>query len=183
MDRHARTRRAVARRAFLVGALGVAGAALATACAGPLATLGAVAQGEPSAAPAADARTADGAFPRWVETMPRGRAAYDVGFARPELMATLPCFCGCDRYDQAHASLRECFIRPSGEIDPHAAFCETCQDEAIDAARLEDEGVDWPEIHARIVAEYGGRHPTMAPSGGGFGCSSEGEAASCGPSH
>jgi len=107
-------------------------------------------------------------FPDWAYTMPRGGQGYTAAFARPDVLATLPCFCGCDSFDQPHASLRECFIQPSGEIDTHGAFCETCQEEAIDAVAWAEAGVEPDEIHARIVAAYSGRDPSF----GGSGCSS-----------
>jgi hypothetical protein len=69
-------------------------------------------------------------------------------------MATLPCYCGCGTFSPPHTDLSACFQRPSGQIDNHAAGCATCQDEAIDAAWWDAEGVPWPEIHARIVAAY-----------------------------
>ena len=120
----------------------------------------------------------DGPFPGWVYTMPRSGPAYSAAYPRLDLMDTLPCFCGCGRYEAAHASLKYCFVQPNGEIEPHAAFCETCQDEALDAARLDDEGVPWSEIHARIVAEYADREPGASMKGGG--CSLDAERPSCG---
>jgi hypothetical protein len=58
-------------------------------------------------------------------------------------------------FAQPHHSLRDCFLQASGEIEPHAAFCVTCQDEAIDAVALAGAGVEPGEIHRRIVATYG----------------------------
>jgi hypothetical protein len=73
-------------------------------------------------------------FPDWVYTMPRGGEAYAAALAQTELLAPLPCLCGCMRFEQPHAGLNDCFIQPaSGELEPHGAFCETCQEEALDA--------------------------------------------------
>jgi hypothetical protein len=94
------------------------------------------------------------AFPSWVTASPRTRAAYEAAYARLDLMATLPCYCGCGAFRPPHADLSTCFRRPSGQIEQHAAGCTTCQDEALDAARWDSEGVPWPEIHGRIVAAY-----------------------------
>lgn len=94
------------------------------------------------------------AFPSWVTSTPRTREAYEAAYARLDLMATLPCYCGCGAFKPPHADLSACFRRPSGQIEQHAAGCMTCQDEALDAARWDGEGVPWPEIHARIVAAY-----------------------------
>lgn len=105
-------------------------------------------------------------FPDWVYTMPRGNEAYTVALAQPDLLATLPCFCGCAAFEQAHGSLRDCFMQASGELDPHAAFCETCQGEALDAVAWAGQGASGHEIHERIVAKYSDRDPAV----GGIGC-------------
>lgn len=95
------------------------------------------------------------AFPAWVYTMPRGGEAYAAAFSDLDLMDTLPCFCGCMAFEtDPHKSLRTCFEQPSGEIEPHGAFCETCQGEAIDALALSRLGVPRTEIHDLIVAKY-----------------------------
>ena len=94
------------------------------------------------------------AFPIWVTRSTRTREAYEAAYARLDLMATLPCYCGCGSFIPPHADLSACFRRPSGQIEQHAAGCTTCQDEALDAAQWEQEGVPWPEIHSRIVSAY-----------------------------
>jgi hypothetical protein len=93
-------------------------------------------------------------FPSWVHASPGGLQAYRTAYANLDLMATLPCFCGCDRMDLAHTSLRDCYQRPDGSLERHGSVCGTCQGEAIDAARMAENGVPWPEIRTRIVAAY-----------------------------
>src|SRR4051812_18637230 len=91
-------------------------------------------------------------FPDWVSTMPKGPEAYAAALAQPELLATLPCFCGCMAFEQPHAGLKDCFIQPSsGALDPHGAFCETCQEEALDAVAWSKQGLSGHEIHGRVV--------------------------------
>jgi hypothetical protein len=107
-------------------------------------------------------------FPAWVSRTPKSRNGYIAAYANLDLMATLPCFCGCDSLAKPHASLRECFVQPNGEIEDHGSGCETCLDEALDAARWAREGVPWPEIRARIVTAYADRLPER----GGNGCES-----------
>lgn len=121
-------------------------------------------------------------FPDWVYTMPRGGEAYAAALANPELLAPLPCFCGCMRFEQPHGGLKDCFIQPTtGELDPHGAFCETCQDEALDAVALAKQGVSDHEIHAQIVAKYADRDPEMGGVGCGGATHAEGEGAACAP--
>lgn len=121
----------------------------------------------------------DRSYPDWVYTMPRGGEAYSAAYANLELMATIPCFCGCMSFENPHRSVYDCFVSPSGEIDPHGAFCETCQDEAIEALALHNQGVSWPEIHSQIVAKYADRDPSSG--GGGCGGDPHAEGAACTP--
>jgi len=101
-------------------------------------------------------------FPDWVSTMPRGGEAYAAALAQPDVVALVPCFCGCMRFELAHRTLKDCFIQAAtGELDPHAAFCQVCQDEALDAVELAKQGMSDHDIHARIVATYGGGHAEM----------------------
>ena len=99
------------------------------------------------------------AFPAWVSSTRRSRQAYEAAYGNLDLMASLPCYCGCAALPRPHASLRECFVQPSGHIEQHAAGCETCQDEAIDAVAWSDAGMSWLTIHDRIVAAYSDRGP------------------------
>ena len=108
-------------------------------------------------------------MPSWVSTMPRGSEAYAAALDHRELLATLPCFCGCMAFEQQpHGSLEDCFFQGSGELEPHAAFCETCQEEALDAVSWARQGASTSEIHERIVATYADRDPAS----GGTGCGS-----------
>jgi hypothetical protein len=124
-------------------------------------------------------------FPTWVNTMPRGSEAYTVAFANLDLMATLLCYCGCLTFEQPHPTVRDCYVLSSGEMNTHAAFCETCQDEAIDAVAMASAGSDWAAIREHIDATYTDR----APEFGGSGCGGasagtmdeHGEGAACGP--
>ncbi len=150
-----RTRRAarVGRRGALLTLGGLGGAGLAILLVGPVGRL---------------AAERDRPFPDWAYTSPRSGEAYAAAFSDLDLMAMLPCFCGCMRSAQPHVSLKDCFVQASGEIEPHAAFCQTCQDEAIDAVALVGAGVEQREIHRRIVAAYGDGDPAFSgPAGGG----------------
>lgn len=159
-------RRAVGRREALATLGGLGAAGLAIVLVGPVRRL---------------AAERIRPFPDWAYTLPRGGEAYAAAYANLDLMATLPCYCGCMRFEQPHANLRDCFVQPSsGEIEPHAAFCETCQDEAIDAAAWAGQGVGWGEIHARIVAAYSDRDPSFGGGGCGGG-DAHGEGAACAP--
>lgn len=105
------------------------------------------------------AETGGPTFPRWVSSSERSAAAYRTALAMPDLLATLDCYCGCMHLDPPHASLRECFVRPDGSLEPHASGCDVCQYEALDAERWAGEGVAWAEIRRRIDLEYADHDP------------------------
>jgi hypothetical protein len=144
MDGQRITRRAAA--GTLLGLVGVAGWAALSQAAGRWGRLA-----------AAQARTSQ--LPPWVSNSPRSQDAYEGAYANLELMATLPCYCGCGALPNPHSSLRECFRQPNGQIEQHASGCETGQDEAIAAVGWANDGLTWSEIHTRIIATYSGRGP------------------------
>jgi len=94
------------------------------------------------------------ALPEWATTTPMSAGAYRTAVLRPDLLAGLPCFCGCVTYAPPHRSLLDCFIRPDGGFEGHAAGCSTCQDEALAARRWADQGLAGPEVRRRIVAAF-----------------------------
>ena len=80
------------------------------------------------------------------------------------LLAQLPCYCGC--VDLGHGSLRDCFISAAGVFDPHAAGCDVCVSEALDARGMVAGAADRPvaEIRAFIDGKYAGTgKPTKTP--------------------
>jgi hypothetical protein len=128
------------RRRFLIGSLAL-GATLA------LGTTGCITYkpAEPLAARP---------FPDWVYRSPRSAQAYETAYEHLGLLGTIPCYCGCSRFPAPHRSLTDCFVQADGSVEPHAAFCETCQDETLDAVALLNDGVAWPDIRAQIVEKY-----------------------------
>jgi hypothetical protein len=93
-------------------------------------------------------------LPAWVFSSPRSVRAYRAALAAPALMAALPCYCGCVALRPAHASLLDCFVQPNGALDQHAAGCEVCQREALDARALAEAHTLWPEIRRQIDDRY-----------------------------
>ena len=103
--------------------------------------------------------------PDWARRTARSDQAYRAALAEPELMAALPCYCGCVFLSPAHTSLLDCFVKPDGALEQHAAGCETCQDEAIDARELARNRLDQAAIRREIDARYQARGPsTDAPA-------------------
>lgn len=76
------------------------------------------------------------------------RAAYEIAAKNPALLAQLHCYCGCDK-ELGHQSLLDCYR------DQHGAQCPTCTGEAIEAAKLADEGLPVEQIR-RVLRDHWG---------------------------
>lgn len=72
--------------------------------------------------------------------------------SQPELVARIPCYCGC--YSFGHANLLDCYLRPDGGYEQHASGCGICGMEADDIERMLAEGQDPSAIRTAIDAQY-----------------------------
>jgi hypothetical protein len=77
----------------------------------------------------------------------KARAAYQVAKDIPEVLQELPCFCGC-MTSFGHKNNLFCFK------DQHGAGCEICEDIALDARKMHDQGMSIPQIQENIKAKY-----------------------------
>ncbi len=139
------------RRDFLVGVAGL----------GAVGALGAI------VLPGVGPLLGDGAtaLPAFASTSPRSVQAYRVALAQPALLSTLACYCGCVAYAPPHRSLLDCFLKPGGGFEAHAAGCTVCQDEALEARALTSEGRTPAEVRRRIDTLFSDRGPStdLAP--------------------
>ena len=78
----------------------------------------------------------------------RARTAYEAAKEVPEVLAQLPCYCGC-MTGFGHKSNLDCFH------DTHGIECTMCQDIAIDARDMYKSGYDIDRIRDKIKATYG----------------------------
>jgi hypothetical protein len=74
------------------------------------------------------------------------RQAYEVAEKNPALLAQLHCYCGCDK-EIGHQSLLDCYR------DEHGGHCPICTGEALEAAKLADEGLPVEQIR-RVLREH-----------------------------
>jgi hypothetical protein len=74
------------------------------------------------------------------------RQAYEVAEKNPALLAQLHCYCGCDK-EIGHQSLLDCYR------DDHGGHCPTCTGEALEAAKLADEGLPVEQIR-RVLRDH-----------------------------
>jgi len=75
------------------------------------------------------------------------RAAYQVAKDIPEVLEQLPCFCGCISHF-GHKNNLFCFK------DQHGSGCDLCQDIALDAKKMHDQGMSIAQIQDQIKAKY-----------------------------
>jgi hypothetical protein len=82
----------------------------------------------------------------------RTRAAYQVAKDIPEVLEQLPCFCGC-MTSFGHKNNLFCFK------DQHGSGCTLCQDIALDARKMHDQGLSIAKIQDNIKAKYSRYQP------------------------
>lgn len=74
------------------------------------------------------------------------RQAYEVAAKNPALLVQLHCYCGCDK-EMGHQNLLDCYR------DDHGAHCPVCTGEALEAAKLADEGLPVDQIR-RVLRDH-----------------------------
>jgi hypothetical protein len=82
----------------------------------------------------------------------RTKAAYQTAKDIPEVLEQLPCFCGCMQ-NFGHKNNLFCFK------DEHGSGCTLCQDIALDARKMHDEGQPISKIQENIKAKYSKYQP------------------------
>jgi hypothetical protein len=82
----------------------------------------------------------------------RTRAAYQVAKDIPDVLEQLPCFCGC-MTSFGHKNNLFCFK------DQHGSGCTLCQDIALDAKKMHDQGMPIAQIQDNIKSKYAHAQP------------------------
>lgn len=78
----------------------------------------------------------------------RARMAYESAKEVPEVLAQLPCYCGC-MSGFGHRNNLDCFH------DQHGVECTMCQDIALDAREMWKKGFEITRIRQTIKDRYG----------------------------
>ncbi len=73
--------------------------------------------------------------------------AYQIAQEIPDVIDELYCYCECDKHS-GHRSLLSCYT------DNHAANCDICQEETLEAAQMMKQGVGMAEIRSRIDGKF-----------------------------
>jgi Protein of unknown function with PCYCGC motif len=117
--------------------------------------------------PDAMAQAAWNGRPAYVRDNPRVEAAYAYAMARPDVLAWMPCYCGCVAMD--HRSNLDCFFKPTKpgtvlQFEEHASYCDVCVETALMAKQMLAEGHGVRAIRDRVDATFGGAAPgTVTP--------------------
>lgn len=84
------------------------------------------------------------------------REAYQFAVHNGDVLAELPCYCGCGA--MGHISNESCYIQERRQetvsYDNHALGCSICVDITQDAMRMLDEGKSVAEIGDYVNATY-----------------------------
>jgi Protein of unknown function with PCYCGC motif len=86
--------------------------------------------------------------PSYFSRDPRAQAAYQAAKDIPEVLAELPCFCGC-MSSFGHENNLFCFR------DEHGSGCSICEDIALDARDMHRKGQSIEQIQQTIRQKYG----------------------------
>lgn len=78
----------------------------------------------------------------------KAAVAYRVAREIRDVLDQIYCYCRCDKH-MGHKSLLSCYT------DGHAATCDVCMDEALDASRMVKAGRSIAEVKAEIDRKYG----------------------------
>ena len=73
----------------------------------------------------------------------KAKDAYQVAKEIPEILAQIPCFCGCRAI--GHENLLDCFV------DEHGVGWSICQEEALLTKKLYDEKMPVDRIKEEII--------------------------------
>jgi Protein of unknown function with PCYCGC motif len=96
--------------------------------------------------------------PDFVRTASSTEAAYHYAIEHPEVVAWMPCYCGCGAME--HRSNLDCYLKANGvRFDEHASYCEICVRITLKAKDLVAQGKSLREVRAIVDATWGGTAP------------------------
>ena len=78
--------------------------------------------------------------------------AYRFAAANAEILAQIPCYCGCG--EMGHTSNYSCFWQTDGGLELHATGCGICVDIAQETLQALRQGRSLYDIRAQIDADY-----------------------------
>jgi hypothetical protein len=90
---------------------------------------------------------------------PETIAAYQAAVSDPDVLASVPCLCGCEE-SLGHSNNLDCYItgtKPGGVViyATHGIDCGVCQQITKIAMNGAREGLDGPELRQLVLDHYG----------------------------
>lgn len=119
--------------------------------AGATVAIGAITMG--GAHPADQVRVAPGGEISLDSMSPDIAAHYAFAAEHRSTYAHVPCFCGCDATLE-HRSLLDCFVRPDGGWERHAAGCAVCTQESSAVRSMLADGEGAHAIRLAVIDTY-----------------------------
>lgn len=108
------------------------------------------------------------AMPSYVQNVasPVVQEAYQFSAANPDILKTIPCYCGCRGI--GHVSNYDCYVSDIGAdgkivFDNHALACSICVNITQDVMRLLKKGKSVEEARAYIVSTYSSYESRTTP--------------------
>ncbi len=86
----------------------------------------------------------------------------------PEVLAYVPCFCGCDH--MGHKGNDDCFVKSraaNGDVlqwEPHGTECQVCIDVGQQAMQMYSSGASVREIRAAVEKKFAGQYQNHTPT-------------------
>jgi hypothetical protein len=95
-------------------------------------------------------------LPPFVYSSAQSLEGYRLALAQPELLAQMPCYCGCRNLSggRSHKSLKDCYFKADGSLDDHASTCDLCNKIALDAGEWQKQGLSVKDIRKRVDEKY-----------------------------
>jgi Protein of unknown function with PCYCGC motif len=105
-----------------------------------------------------DAAAMWAARPDFVRADATTEAAYHYAIEHPEVVAWMPCYCGCDAME--HRSNLDCYLKArAAAFEEHASYCRICVDITLKAKELVAGGKNLREVRTIVDATWGGIAP------------------------
>lgn len=79
---------------------------------------------------------------------------YHYAQAHSDAYRQIPCWCGCQQF-LGHRNLEDCFVRPAGGWQAHAAGCGVCIGESAIAQRMLEGGQTAADVGRVVNTEFG----------------------------
>lgn len=88
--------------------------------------------------------------------------AYIFAMQNPDIVKYIACYCGCGNMQDSdilmtHKSLKDCYIKPDGSLEPHAAECKLCNDITLIVRAMSMNKYSLKDIRKVIDDDYSGR--------------------------